>query len=107
MSFKTCFTKILNIQNHPDPETTSLQIATVYGFEIVVRKDTMKVGDIVYFIPVDSVLSKEVEEMIFPPESKVKLSDSRVRQIRLRKFPSQGLLVESDKIYSMLLTNVS
>lgn len=99
--FRTCFTKILNIEAHPDKETTSLEIATVYGFQIVVRKDSMKIGDTVFYIPIDAILNKEIEELIFPVTSKVKLSGGRVRQIRLRKYPSQGLLVES----KLIITN--
>lgn len=102
-TFKTCFTKVLEINCHPDPETTALQIATVYGFNIVIRKDSMKVGDIVYFVPVDSILSPEVESLVFPPESKVKLSGSRVRQIRLRKYPSQGLLINAEQIHNLMV----
>ena len=64
----------------------------------------MAVGDIVFFIPVDSILPPDIESLIFPPESKVKLSDSRVRQIRLRKYASLGILVESDKIINKLLS---
>lgn len=100
--FKTCFTKILNIEPHPDKETTALEIATVYGFQIVVRKDSMKIGDTVFYIPIDAILNTEIEELIFPKTSKVKLSGGRVRQIRLRKYPSQGLLVESKLIMDYL-----
>jgi RNA ligase (TIGR02306 family) len=103
MSFKTCFTKILAVNPHPDTETTGLDIATVYGFNIVVKRGSMKVGDIVYYIPIDSVLPQDLEELIFPPTGKVKLSNSRVRQIRLRKFPSEGLLVEADTIHSFMV----
>lgn len=103
MSFKTCFTKILTVNPHPDTETTGLDIATVYGFNIVVKRGSMKVGDIVYYIPIDSVLPQDLEELIFPPTGKVKLSNSRVKQIRLRKFPSEGLLVEADVIHSFMV----
>ena len=44
-----------------DKETTSLEIATVFGFEIVVRKESMKVGDTVFYIPIDSVLPEDLE----------------------------------------------
>ena len=102
--FKTCFTKILDIQPHPDKETTSLEIATVFGFEIVVRKESMKVGDTVFYIPIDSVLPEDLESLIFPPSSKVKLSGGRIRQIRLRKFPSSGLLVDTKLITDYILS---
>lgn len=87
-NFKSCFTKVLEINPHPNPEVHSLEIASIYGFQIVVRKDTMSVGDMVFFTPIDSVLPKDLEELVFPPNSKMKLNNSRVRQVRIQKFAS-------------------
>jgi RNA ligase (TIGR02306 family) len=100
--FKVAFTKIKELQPHPDPETTSLEIATVYGFNVVVRKGVNNVGDFLLYIPVDSVLPEDFEGLIFGEGSKVKISNHRVRQIRLRKYPSQGMLVEVATVKALL-----
>lgn len=102
--FKVAFTKIKELAPHPDPETTSLDIATVYGFQVVVRRGVNNVGDFLLYIPVDSVLPEDFESLIFGEGSKVKLNNHRVRQIRLRKFPSQGMLVEVATVKKLLET---
>lgn len=91
--FKVCFTKIKEIHPHPNTEVHSLEIATVYGFQVVVRKGTYNVGDFALYIPVDAVLPQDFETIILGPNPKVKFNKHRVKQIRLQKFPSQGLLV--------------
>jgi RNA ligase (TIGR02306 family) len=50
------------------------------------------------YIPIDSILPKNLEDHLFPEESKVKLHKSRVRQIRLRKIASQGMLITPEEI---------
>ncbi len=100
--FKVAFTKIKELAPHPDPETTSLDIATVYGFQVVVKRGVNNVGDFLLYIPVDSVLPEDFENLIFGENSKVKLNNHRVRQIRLRKFPSQGMLVEVATVKKLL-----
>lgn len=101
-NFKSCFTTIKQIKPHPNKEVERLEIALVYDFEVVVKKDSMKVGDVVFFTPVDSVLSPELESLVFPPDSKIKLHNSRVRQIRIKQFPSQGLLIDTELINKVL-----
>lgn len=102
MSFKVAYTKILEINPHPNPDVHSLVIATIYGFQVIVRKDTLNVGDLVLFAPVDSILPADLEALMFPPESKMKLSNSRVRQVRIQKFPSQGLILNEKDVQTFL-----
>jgi RNA ligase (TIGR02306 family) len=102
MSFKVAYTKILEINPHPNPDVHSLVIATIYGFQVIVRKDTLNVGDLVLFAPVDSILPPDLEALMFPPESKMKLSNSRVRQVRIQKFPSQGLILNEKDVQTFL-----
>lgn len=101
-TFKVSYTKVKEIHPHPNPEVHSLEIATVYGFQVVSRKGTLKVGDLVLFCPVDSILPEDLESIVFPPDSKIKLSDSRVRQARIQRFPSQGLLLNLDQVNKFL-----
>lgn len=96
--FKVAFTPIKNIQPHPNKEVLRLEIATIYGFQVVVHKDAYKVGDVVCYCPIDAVMPADLESIIFPPDSKIKLHNSRVRQTRIQKFPSQGMVISDADI---------
>lgn len=92
-TFRVPLTKILSISPHPDPETTGLEIANVYGFTVVIKKHIFNINDVVVYVPIDSILPSWLENIIFPEGSLIKLTNSRVRQIRLRKAASQGMLI--------------
>ena len=83
--------KIEKLDVHPNADR--LEVALVKGWQCVVQKDIYKVGDKVVYFPIDSVLPELVEAKIFGEDSKIKLKDSRVRTIKLRKVISQGLIV--------------
>lgn len=97
--YKVALTKILSIEPHPNADR--LEIATVYGFQVIVKKDSHKVGDLMIYIPIDSILPKNLEDHIFPEDAKVKLTKSRVKQIRLRKIASQGMLISPEEIQAV------
>lgn len=61
--------------------------ATILGWEIVVKKDEFKVGDLAAYIQIDTVVP-EIEQFEFLRERQF-----RVRTIKLRKQISQGLVV--------------
>lgn len=100
--FQVCFTKIKELNPHPNPEVHSLEIATVYGFNVVVRKGSYNVGDFALFIPVDAVLPFKLVELILGPNPKIKLHNNRVKQIRIQKYPSQGMLVSPVMVHEYL-----
>lgn len=89
--FKTCFTRIKEVKEHGNAD--SLEVAVVYGFDVIIRKDAYKVGDLVLYVPIDAVLPADLESLLFTEGSKIKLHKSRVRQIRIRGRASQGMLV--------------
>lgn len=90
--FKVCFTKILEVVPHNNAD--ALEIAKVYGFSVVIKKGSYNVGDFALYIPVDSVLPMKLETQIFGEGSKIKLNKGRVKQIRIRQFPSEGMLID-------------
>lgn len=98
--FKVPLTKILKIENHPGADR--LDLATVYGFQVVVGKGQYKVDDEVIYIPIDSILPFELEQKLFPEGSKIKLHHNRVRQIKIRGLVSQGMLVDIDSVAQFL-----
>jgi hypothetical protein len=46
-----------NIQPHPNPEVTRLDITTISGNDIIVERDSLKIGDIVVYCPCESSLN--------------------------------------------------
>lgn len=100
--FQVAFTKIKALNPHPKEDVHSLEIATIYDFNVVVKKGVYNVGDFVCFCPIDSVLPKDLEAMIFPEGSKIKLHNSRIKQIRIQKYPSQGMIIDVTLIKDFL-----
>lgn len=98
--YKVPVTKILEIKEHSN--AASLEFAVVYGFNVIVRKGEYKAGDIVIYIPIDSVLPQKLSDKLFPPDSKVKLNKNRVRQIKIRGQYSQGMIVDLEDIEEFL-----
>jgi len=91
--------KVVSISKiEPHPNADRLEFAAVGGWNCVVSKGAFKEGDKGVYIPIDSVLPPEIEEMIFGPESKIKLTKSRVKTIKIRGQISQGLLVKLDTV---------
>lgn len=82
--------KVRKVERHPNADR--LDLATVRGWQCVVGRDSVSEGDLVVYLPIDSVLPAGLEDIIFEG-SKVKLSKSRVRTIRIRGAVSQGLAV--------------
>lgn len=98
-NFKVCVTEILDIKPHPNPAVNRLLIATVYGFEVVIGKDSgYYVGQKVVYFPVNSVLPGLIENHLFAPDAKIKLTKSRIRACRIQKFVSQGMIAPWDEI---------
>lgn len=110
--YKVPYTEIKAIKPHPGADR--LEVAICYEWEIIVQKDKYKVGDKVILVPIDSILPEWLNDRIFPPTAKVKLNKRRVRQIKLRGYPSQGMLLDvkdvEDKLnfsFVTLETNLS
>lgn len=90
-SFVVKVEQILDIQPHPNAER--LELATVLGWNCVIQKGAFKKGDLCVYIPIDSILPSNIEQMIFGRESKIQLGKGRVKTIKLRGAISQGLVV--------------
>ncbi len=84
--------EIVDVQPHPNADR--LELATVKGWQCVVQRGAFQPGDRCVYIPIDSVLTEETEARIFGLDSKVKLTNHRVKTIKLRGAISQGLVVE-------------
>lgn len=90
-TFKVPLTTIQEIFPHPGADR--LEYAKCYDFNVVVQKGKYNVGDVVLYVPIDSILPQWLEEQLFPADSKIKLHKSRVKQIKIRGGYSQGMIV--------------
>lgn len=81
--------KIIDIK--PIEGADAIELAFVLGWQVVVKKDEFKVGDLIVYISIDTVVP-ETEQFEFLRERKF-----RVRTIKLRKQLSQGLIVPLPK----------
>lgn len=95
-TFRTPVSIIREINPHPN--ATALDYAKVYDFDVIVKKDSYKVGDTILYVPVDAILPTWLECRLFPIDSKIRLTKSRVRQIRIRGHASQGMVVNLSDI---------
>ena len=71
----------------PIPNADRIEKATVLGWECVVEKGLHKVGDLVIYVEVDSILPERPEFEFMRPRN------FRVKTIKLRKCTSQGLIL--------------
>jgi len=82
----------------PHPNATALEYVKVYDFNVIVRKNEYKVGDKVIYVPIDSILPFDLEKKLFPVDSKIKLNNSRVRQIKICGHYSQGMIIDIEDV---------
>ena len=85
--------KIIDIQ--PIPGADRIEVASVLGWKVVVKKGEYKVGDMVVYVCIDSVLPKLPQYEFIKNTKKNEKGEERyyVRTIRLRKQISQGLIL--------------
>jgi RNA ligase (TIGR02306 family) len=82
--------KIDEVKEHPNADR--MELAYIGAWQSCVPIGKFKAGDRAVYIPVDSILPHDVENILFPPGSKITLKKSRVRSIKLRGAMSQGML---------------
>ena len=93
-TFKVPITTIREINPHPSAD--KLEIAKCYDYDVIIPKDIYEVGQIVVYVPVGSILSDELESLLFPEDSKIKLTKNRIRAIKIRGVVSQGMILDPE-----------
>jgi len=78
----------------PHTNADALELATVLGWQLVVRKGEYQVGDRVVYFPIDTILPFELSEKLNVTKY---LSKQRIRCARLRGEPSFGLAIPPDQ----------
>lgn len=76
--------KLDEIKEHPN--ANKLEIVIIHGYSVCVRKDQFKIGDLVAYIPVDSVVPISKKEFSF-------LDKPRIKYKRLRGISSNGIVI--------------
>lgn len=92
--------KILEINPHPNAD--KLEIARIKGWDVIIKKEIFKVGDLVAFIPPDSIITKPLQEFLgitnycaeLPKNNPLNpLGHRRVKATRLRGVASYGTVM--------------
>lgn len=95
------FEQIEKVEKHPNAD--KLDVVTVSGYTVVSQKDTLKAGDIVFFIREDSQIL--VDEQKFPWHTGIKTylgKNGRVKTIKLRGIFSSGIVIPYMKIINTI-----
>jgi RNA ligase (TIGR02306 family) len=94
-NLSTLAVKVERIRSvEPHPNADRLDLVQVLDWRCVAQKGAFKEGDLCVYFPIDSILPQSVEDLIFGPDAKVKLTNHRIKTIKLRGAISQGLVVE-------------
>jgi len=89
--FEVKVLKMPKFGDHPNAE--KLSITTLFkGFPVIFQKGLYKEGDLIAYIPTDSVVPTDREEFKWLDDGKGK-GKVRVRAKRLRGLPSMGILI--------------
>lgn len=93
------YERILDLQ--PIPDADRIEVATVRGWKVVVRKGEFQVGDKVVYFEIDSALPLDDLRFAFLEPQGVKVLDGKnyhvLRTARLRGQFSQGLVLPADQ----------
>lgn len=79
----------------PHSNADTLELATILGWQLIVKKGEYQVGDKITYFPPDTMLSPELSDRFGVTDY---LSHGRVRCVKLRGEPSFGLAVTPDDL---------
>lgn len=94
--------KIDGIEKHGNADT--LEVIQVKGWNVISKMGQYKVGDLVIFIPPDSIIP---QEMIEKYELTYMKNGGRIQTVKLRGVISQGLILPCPKGYEKVGLDVS
>jgi RNA ligase (TIGR02306 family) len=94
-TFKVPVSQIKQVLPHSNAD--KLEIAVIFDWNVVIPKGKYKAGDYVIYCPIDALLPQWLEDKMFG-NAKVKLHKHRIRQIKIRGFSSQGLIIPIEEV---------
>ena len=91
--------QVATVTKHPNADRLDLLTFNNYDWVVIAGRDNPEVpryqpGHTTIYVPVDSILPQKLENYLFPPDSKIKLSKSRIRSIKIRQCISQGMTID-------------
>ena len=89
--------KISKVMDHPNADRLSLSQVESMAFQFVTGKNQFQVGDLVIYIPIDSLLPKELLEKLNLVGKLSGVDKNRVKSLRLRGQISQGIVAEASR----------
>lgn len=96
-SFRCPVVRLETIKSHPNADR--LEIAEVFGWQVVIGKGEFKSGDLAVYVPVDSVIPTELAEKLNITQHLK--HGSRVRAARLRGEMSYGFLFKPEIVFAV------
>lgn len=91
------FEKVEKVEKHPNADR--LDICTVSGYTVISQKDTIKAGDLVFFIREDSQILIDKEKFPWHDGLETYLGkNGRVKTVKLRGIYSSGIIIPIHKI---------
>jgi RNA ligase (TIGR02306 family) len=93
---------VCEVEVFPHENADRLELARPIGTDwiLVVGKDDFKTGDLMVYIPIDSIIPEELFQKHFA-KSKIKLEKNRVRSAKIRGIISQGLPIKPEPHYQL------
>lgn len=82
--------RITNIQ--PIPDADAIEVASVLGWKVVVKKGEFKVGDLAVYLEIDSVPPDEEQYRFLWKWAEQRPNNFRIKTVKLRGQISQGIL---------------
>jgi RNA ligase (TIGR02306 family) len=76
----------------PIPNADAIEVASVLGWKVVVKKDEFKVGDLAVYMEIDSVPPDVPEYAFLWKNTEMRPNNFRIRTVKLRGQISQGIL---------------
>lgn len=93
--------------DHPNADRLSLAQVESMSFIFVTGKNQFSVGDDVLYLPIDSLLPQEVLEKLNLVGKLSGTNKNRVKTLKLRSVPSQGIVAEVSKFLTPEQMNLS
>lgn len=82
-----------NMETHPNADR--LAITRIHGFTCCIQKDDYKLGDLIAYIPPDSLVKLDRPEFAFLKKPESDKTQHRVKVVKLRGVVSQGLVLKA------------
>lgn len=83
--------RVANIE--PIPDADAIDVATVDGWKVVVKKGEFQIGDLACYFEIDSWIPKAIAPFLNKGRTYNEVEGERLRTVKLRKQISQGLLL--------------